>query len=94
MLLSDTTLNHSAGKKSFQELRIVNGVQYDTYKETCRALGMLKDDELWNLVMEDAAHQKLPMQMRELFVMLMVFCDVNDPSSLFEIFWEKMSEDY
>ena len=25
-------------------------------------------------------------QMRELFVMLMVFCDVNDPSSLFETF--------
>ena len=24
----------------------------------------------------------------------MVFCDVNDPSSLFETFWEKMSEDY
>ena len=46
--------------------------------------------------MEDAAHQKLPnpMQMRELFVMLMVFCDVNDPSSLFASFWEKISEDY
>ena len=55
---------------------------------------MLKDDELWNLVMEDAAHQKLPTQMRELFVMCMVFCDVNDPSLLFESFWEKMSEDY
>ena len=24
----------------------------------------------------------------------MVFCDVNDPSLLFESFWEKMSEDY
>ena len=81
-------------KKSFEDLRVVNGVAYDTYKETCRALGMLKDDELWTLVMEDAAHQQLPMQMRELFVMLLVFCDVNEPSLLFEAFWEKMSEDY
>ena len=34
------------------------------------------------------------MQMRELFVMLLVFCDVNEPNLLFEAFWEKMSEDY
>ena len=55
---------------------------------------MLKDDELWNMVMEDAKQQKLPTQMRELFVMLMVFCDVSDPELLFENFWEAMSEDY
>ena len=42
MLLSDTTLNHSAGKKSFADLRTVDNVQYATYKETCRALGMLR----------------------------------------------------
>ena len=56
MLLSDTTLNHSAGKQSFEDLRVANGFSYDSYKDTCRALGMLKDDELWNLVMEVAAH--------------------------------------
>ena len=55
---------------------------------------MLQDDELWNLVMGDAAHQQLSMQMRELFVMLLEFCDVNEPSSLFGAFWEKISEDY
>ena len=57
-------------------------------------LGMLKDDKLWHMVMEDAKQQQLPMQMRELFVILMVFCDVNDPEALYEIFWEEMSEDY
>ena len=94
MLLSDTALNHSAGKKSFEDLRTVNNVQYDSYKDTCRELGMLKDDQLWHLVMEDAKHQKLPMQMRELFVILMTFSDVNDPNTLFDTFSEAMSEDY
>ena len=94
MLLSDTTLNHSAGKKSFEDLRTVNNVTYDSYKEACRALGMLKDDELWHMVMEDAKQLELPMQMRELFVTLMVFSDVNDPAALYEVFWEDMSEDY
>ena len=55
---------------------------------------MLKDDELWHMVMEDAKQQKLPMQMRELFVILMVFCDVSDPAALYDVFWEEMSEDY
>ena len=94
MLLSDTTLNHSAGKKSFEDMRTANNVPYESYKDTCRALGMLKDDQLWNLVMEDARLQKLPMQMRELFVVLMTFSDVSDPKALFELFtkqWQKIS---
>ena len=93
MILSDTTLNQSAGKKSFEDLRTVNNVQYDSYKDTCRALGMLKDDQLWHMVMQDAKLQNLPMQMRELFVILMTFSDVNDPKTLFKAFHEAMSED-
>ena len=55
---------------------------------------MLKDDELWRLVMEDAKHQKMPPQMRELFITLMVFSDVSDPAALLEEYWESMAEDY
>ena len=55
---------------------------------------MLQDDELWRMVMEDARQQKMPAQMRELFCVLMVFSNVNDPAALFEEFWESMSEDY
>ena len=94
MLLSDTTLNHSAGKKSFEELRTVDNMQYASYKDTCRALGMLQDDQLWQLVMEDARQQNLPMQMRELFIILMAFTDLMDPKALFEAFTEAMSEDF
>ena len=94
MLLIDALHNHSAGKKSFEDIRTVNDVLYESYKETCRELGMLNDDELWNLVMEDAKEQQLPMQMRELFVMLFVFCDLNDPSALFEKSWQSMAEDF
>ena len=93
MLLSDTTLNHSAGKKSFEDIRTVNGVVYESFKETCRALGMLQDDELWKMVMEDARQQQTPVQMRELFCILMVFSNLSDPVTLFETFWESMSED-
>ena len=62
--------------------------------DTCRALGMLQDDQLWHSVMEDAAHQQLPLQMRELFVMLLTFVEISDPKSLFDTFQEAMSEDF
>ena len=94
MLLSDTTLNHSAGKTSYKDMRTVNGVTYNSYQETCRALGMLQDDELWKMVMEDARQPQMPAQMRELFCVLMVFSNVNDPAAIFEEFWQSMSEDF
>ena len=62
----------------------MENVTYDTFRDTCRALGTLQDDQLWHMTMEDAKQLKLPMQMRELFVMLMTFSEINDPKALFE----------
>ena len=94
MLLCDTTFNHSARKKSFVDLRTVDGVEYDTYKETCRALGLLEVDQLWRSVMEDASFQQLPKQMRALFIMIMMETELSDPKDLLESFHESMSEDF
>ena len=60
MLLSDTTLSHSVGKTSFEDMRSVGNVLHESYKETCRSLGPLKHGELWYLEMEDARQQNLP----------------------------------
>ena len=94
MLLSDTSHSISAGKVSFADLRTVNGVVHETYKEACRALGLLEDDILWHSVMEDAKQEKLPKQIRDLLVIIMIFTEVSDPKMLFEEFIECMYEDY
>ena len=86
MLLCNTTFNHSAGKKSCVNLHAVDGVEYDTYKETCRVLGLLKDDQLWRSVMEGASLKQLPKQMRALFITIMTETDVSDPKVLLESF--------
>ena len=92
MLLCDTTFNHSAVQKSFVDLRTVDGVAYDTYKETCRALGLLEDDQLWRCVMEDATLQQLPKEMRALFIIIMTETELSDPKDLLEGFHEPMAE--
>ena len=94
MFLSDATLNHSARTKSFEDLRSVNYIQYASYKESLRALGMLQYEQLWHLVMEDLRQQNLPMQIRELFVILMTFTDLMNPTVLFQTFSEAMSEGF
>ena len=40
-------LLHTPGVESFDHLRIFEGVQYNSYKETCIARGLLLDDQDW-----------------------------------------------
>ncbi|XP_074346888.1 uncharacterized protein LOC141685698 [Apium graveolens] len=42
-------LMHIKGATSFKDLRTVNGIVYNTYKEACDALGLLKDDKQWDV---------------------------------------------
>ncbi|KAL8099436.1 hypothetical protein AgCh_031899 [Apium graveolens] len=46
-------LMHIKGATSFKDLRTVNGIVYNTYKEACDALGLLKDDKQWDVAMLD-----------------------------------------
>ena len=72
--------------KSFEDMRMGNRVQCDTYKRTCQALGLLEDDHLWDLVMVDAQREKMPRQMRELFSLLLSEVNLSDPKKLFETY--------
>ena len=75
-------------------MKVVDGVKYATFKKTCQALGLLEDDHLWDLVMADAQNEKLPRQMRELFIILFSEVGLSDPKALFEKYQQAMSEDY
>ena len=40
-------LLHTPGVESFDHLNFFEGVQYNSYKETCIARGLLLDDQEW-----------------------------------------------
>ncbi len=44
-----------------------------------------------NLPMIDVASLK---QLRDLFVMMLMFCEISEPANLFETFVEDLSEDF
>ncbi|XP_043242049.1 uncharacterized protein LOC122391808 [Amphibalanus amphitrite] len=87
-------LHHVAGAVSFEELRTVNGVICATYREACGLRGLLRDDQEWEVTMEDAAHTQLPCQLRRLFTVLLLFCTPADTLQLFRRHVEAMAEDF
>lgn len=41
---------------SFEDIIIVNGTMYNTFKQACYVLGLLNDDKEWNDVIREATH--------------------------------------
>ena len=85
---------HCKGKISFEDLITVNGEVQETYKEVCRVLGLLQDDKEWDEALSEAAVTKMPTALRELFVMIILFCMPSNPKELFFKHFLDMAEDF
>jgi hypothetical protein len=81
------------GAKSFSEIRIVAGHEYPTFRLACQSLGLLGDDQEWSHTLSDAAQWATSYQLRQLFVTILVFCEVSNPCTLFMDHSSTMSED-
>jgi hypothetical protein len=87
--------DHCRGKVSFMDLRTMpNGRICESYKEVCRELGLLKDDIEWQHVLHESSGTKLCPQIRELFVVILMFCQPSNPRALFDEFWDTWIDDF
>ncbi|XP_071574697.1 uncharacterized protein [Temnothorax nylanderi] len=59
----------------------------------CKALGLLEDDKHWDNTLEEAALCDSPFKLRELFTVMLVFCQLTEPLSLWEKYKDSLSED-
>ncbi|GKA54139.1 hypothetical protein Tco_0753088 [Tanacetum coccineum] len=71
----------------------VNDRLYATFKEACFAYGLLNDDKEWSHAILEASFWALGPQLRDLFVTMLLFCDVSRPLHLWEQSWQILSED-
>ena len=86
--------DHCKGKQSFRDLLTVNNINHESYKAVCRTLGLLQDDEEWNIVLREASLTKLCPQIRSLFVTLLLFCEPSSPLQLFNNHVEHWWDDF
>ena len=87
-------LHHVKGARSFEHLRTVNNVTYETYLETCQQRGLLGDDKEWDAIMEENAVLTDAHQLRLLLLNIFIECAPGDPSNLFHIYSEALSYDF
>ncbi|XP_050278246.1 uncharacterized protein LOC126719772 [Quercus robur] len=86
-------LNIVKGPKNFKEIMTVKNITYPTYKDACYALGLLDDDKEWHECINEAAHWASGKQLRQLFVTILMFCEVSDPLILWDSNWKIFTED-
>nr|XP_017237579.1 PREDICTED: uncharacterized protein LOC108210701 [Daucus carota subsp. sativus] len=86
-------LTRVKGAMSFRDLRTVNGQVYKTFKDTCNALGLLENDMEWHEAIKENAHHATASQLRQLFVHIIVNCEVSNPAKLWNDHIKDFSDD-
>jgi hypothetical protein len=87
-------LLHQRGARSFEELKTVDNILCNSFREACLALNLLENDEEWDRCLTEASNFKMPRQLRDLFATICVFCNPSYPLKLWEKFKEFMCEDF
>lgn len=86
-------LTRQKGATKFEDIRTYEGTVYDTFKDTCSAMGLLRNDNQWHDALTENAHTSLPHQLREMFVNILAYCSVSDTLHLWNNNWKILSED-
>ncbi|KNZ76135.1 hypothetical protein J132_11357 [Termitomyces sp. J132] len=72
--------------ESWADLRTFNGHTYPTYKEACKALGLLEDDAEWRQCLAEAAPIQSGSALRQLFCTILFHCAPTTPEALWNEF--------
>ncbi|KAG2781314.1 hypothetical protein PC129_g21445 [Phytophthora cactorum] len=86
-------LCHRNGPTSFENLRTVDGVTYDSYREAALHAGYLEDDSEWVACTTEASQFRMPYQLRQLFATIIVYSQVVEVGALWERFYDDLSLD-
>ncbi|XP_074108457.1 uncharacterized protein LOC141533462 [Cotesia typhae] len=78
---------------SFQDIRKVDGQSYPTYKDACLALGLLEDDNHWDIMLAEAALNCTGTQIRLLFAIVLTTCFPARAQMLWDNHKDSMTDD-
>ena len=82
------------GPTSFDDLKTVDGVYVNTFREAAIMRGLFESNNPQEQCLEEAALYHMPYSFRRLFATLLVYFTPADPRSLWLKFKESMSEDF
>ena len=62
----------------------MDGQLHESFKEACRARGLLQDVREWLLCLQEAAHFAMGYQLHRLFVVILIHCSPVDPHRVWD----------
>jgi len=88
-------LNTVKGATKYEDLRtdFNTGITFSTFKEAAFNLGLIKDDNEWDECLQEAILTKTAAQVRQLFSVILLFCEPVAPEKLWEKYRKQLSED-
>ena len=87
-------LNHVPGSTSFEDLKTVDGVLCDTFREAAERKGLIEADNTLDECLTESEQFAMPASLRRLFATILVFCEPGDVRGLWGRHLEAMSDDY
>ena len=82
------------GKKGFNDLLCVDDHRCESYQEVARLRGLLQDDKEWEEALVEGALTKMPSALRELFTIIIIFCQPANPLQLFDAHHTEWADDF
>lgn len=79
--------------KSFDDIKTVNKIVYDTFQDACYALGLLDDDKEYIEAIKEAGFWGTGNYLRKLFVVMLMSSSVSEPVKVWDATWDILSED-
>jgi len=72
-------LTRICGAISYEAIRTINGILYNTFEEAVRQLGLLdEENNEFDKCLEEAATYQMPSKLRQLFASILLFCDPRE----------------
>lgn len=85
-------LNRQTGCTSFEDIRTVEGIVYDTCREACAALGLLADDRQFIDAINEVALDSSGHFVRKIFANLLLSSSLGDPFAAWQLTWEALAD--
>lgn len=86
-------INVVRGAKYHADMRRVNGILYNTYRDACYSLGLLEDDKEYIDGIDEASKWGSAYSVRKLFTNLLVSISMSRPGHVWESCWQYLSDD-
>ncbi len=89
-----TLLTIVKGATSFEDLRIVDGCVYETFKVVAIVCGLYDSNDKWDQCLRKASNMQIGAQLRTLFVTILTHYNLIDPHGLWIAYKENICDDY